>query len=77
MDGHQYEHECAKMLRNKGFSKVQVTKGAVTKELTLSHTAVEKSMAYSANTIHPLLETMRYKKRLQEQGIIIVTLQLL
>lgn len=28
MDGHQYEHECAKMLRNKGFSKVQVTKGS-------------------------------------------------
>lgn len=28
MDGHQYEHQCAKMLRNKGFSKVQVTKGS-------------------------------------------------
>ncbi len=28
MDGHQYEYQCAKMLRNKGFSKVQVTKGS-------------------------------------------------
>ena len=28
MDGHQYEYECAKMLRNKGFSNVTVTKGS-------------------------------------------------
>lgn len=28
MDGHQYEYECAKMLRSKGFTKVTVTKGS-------------------------------------------------
>lgn len=28
MDGHQYEYQCAKMLRRKGFSKVHVTKGS-------------------------------------------------
>lgn len=28
MDGHQYEHECAKILRSKGFSNVSVTKGS-------------------------------------------------
>lgn len=28
MDGHQYEYQCAKILKNKGFSKVQVTKGS-------------------------------------------------
>ncbi len=28
MDGHQYEYQCAKILRNMGFSKVQVTKGS-------------------------------------------------
>lgn len=28
MDGHQYEYQCAKMLKNKGFSKVAVTKGS-------------------------------------------------
>lgn len=28
MDGHQYEYQCAKMLRSKGFSRVTVTKGS-------------------------------------------------
>lgn len=28
MDGHQYEYQCAKMLRSKGFTKVSVTKGS-------------------------------------------------
>lgn len=28
MDGHQYEHQCAKMLRRKGFSRVTVTRGS-------------------------------------------------
>lgn len=28
MDGHQYEYQCAKMLRKKGFSKVEVTRGS-------------------------------------------------
>lgn len=28
MDGHQYEYQCAKVLRSKGFTKVSVTKGS-------------------------------------------------
>ena len=33
MDGHQFEHACASILRSKGFSGVKVTK-AIINELT-------------------------------------------
>lgn len=76
MNGHQYEHQCAKRLKSKGFYNVTVTKGSGDQGIDVIAYSGGKSMEYNANTILLLSETMRFRKLLQEQGIIIAMLLL-
>ena len=41
MDGLQFEHRCAELLRYRGFHKVAVTKAAVIRVLISSHRKME------------------------------------
>lgn len=76
MNGHQYEHQCAKRLKNKGFYKVTVTKGSGDQGIDVIAYSGGKNMGYNVNIILLLSEIMQFRKLLQEQGTIIAMLLL-
>ena len=63
MDGYQYEHHCAKLLKQRGFRDVAVTKSSGDQGIDV--------IAYNENVIPTLLAIRLFNKRMPEQNFTI------
>lgn len=71
MDGYQYEHHCAKLLKQRGFRDVAVTKVVAIRELMSLLIMKMSNTAYNVNIIPTLLAIRLFNKRMPEQNFTI------
>lgn len=71
MDGYQYEHHCAKLLKQRGFRDVTVTKAVEIKELMSLLIMKTSNTEYNVNIIPTLLAIRLFNKRMLEQNFMI------
>ena len=70
MDGYQYEHHCAKLLKQRGF-RLRSQKAVEIKELMSLLIMKTSNTEYNVNIIPTLLAIRLFNKRMLEQNFMI------